>query len=322
MRPGYNRPLYILAFDHRTSFKVKLFGIHGEPTPEQRAQMGQAKDLIFDGLLMARDLMARDAVSPEAIAALTDEEFGFSAAQRAKAEGITLAICAEKSGTPEFELQYPGEFAEHIEALKPEFVKILARYNVEGDAGLNASQAERLARLSGWMRGRAAKFLFELIVPPVPGQLASTGGDVRRFADEFRPSLVVRAITELQDCGVEPDIWKIEGMDRSEDCARVSAVARNGCRDEVACVVLGAGAPEATVGRWLRAAAATPGYVGFAIGRTIWWDAVAGWLTGHLDRYRAASRIAGNYRRAVLLYAGANTGRTGAEGRDAACPDP
>ena len=34
-----------------------------------------------------------------------------------------------------------------------------------------------------------------------------------------------RTIVEFQDAGVEADIWKIEGIDTQEDCARISRPA-------------------------------------------------------------------------------------------------
>jgi myo-inositol catabolism protein IolC len=73
----------------------------------------------------------------------------------------------------------------------------------------------------------------------------------------------------------------------------------------VGCVVLGAGADDATVAHWLRQAAGVEGFIGFAIGRTIFWDALRGWLDGRIDREGAVREIAANYRATVELYAGA-----------------
>jgi myo-inositol catabolism protein IolC len=211
-------------------------------------------------------------------------------------------MAAEKSSVPEFDFEYGDDFARHIEAFEPDFVKILARYNPEGDRELNRRQAERLARLSDYLAPRTTKYLFELIVPPEPHQLAALDSDSERFAIELRPQLAAAAIAELHEAGVEPDIWKVEGLDSAEDCRLVADAARAGGRDDVACVVLGAGADEATVAHWLRQAATVDGFVGFAIGRTIFWDALKGWLAGDTDRETAVETIADNYRSTIDLY--------------------
>jgi myo-inositol catabolism protein IolC len=295
--PGYDRSLYILAFDHRTSFQRKLFGIDGTPTPEDRERMREAKGIILDGLLAAAE-----AAPPGTVGALMDEENGADAAREAKRRGLTFAMCAEKSSVPEFDFEFGEDFAGHIEAFEPDFVKILARYNPEGDRELNRRQAERLARLSDHLAPRRTKYLFELLVPPEPQQLAALESDTERFAIEMRPQLAATAIAELQAAGVEPDIWKVEGLETAEDCRLVAGAARAGGRDDVACVVLGAGADEATVARWLRQAATVDGFVGFAIGRTIFWDALKAWIAGEIDRDTAVGRIAENYRSTIELY--------------------
>jgi 5-dehydro-2-deoxygluconokinase len=194
-------------------------------------------------------------------------------------------MAAEKSSVPEFDFEYGDNFARHIEAFEPDFVKILARYNPAGDRELNARQAERLARLSDYLAPRETKYLFELLVPQ---------------AD--RPALAAAAIGELQAAGVEPDVWKVEGLDTAADYRLVADAARAGGRDDVGCVVLGAGADEATVANWLREAATVDGFIGFAIGRTIFWDALQGWLAGRHDRDAAVDAIADNYSRTIELY--------------------
>jgi 5-dehydro-2-deoxygluconokinase len=300
MTPGYDNPLYILAFDHRTSLQRKLFGIEGTPTGEERAQLAEAKRITLDGLVAAAG-----AAPSGTVGALIDEENGAAAARAAKGAGVLLAMSAEKSSVPEFDFEYGDDFPAHIEAFEPDFVKVLTRYNPDGDREMNRRQAERLARLSDWLAPRATKYLFELIVPPEADQLAAVAGDAQRFASELRPDLVVRAIGELQDAGVEPDVWKVEGLDTSEQCRRVAEAARAGGRDRVGCIVLGAGADDATVAHWLRQAAVVEGFIGFAIGRTIFWDALRGWLEGRKSREDAVEEIAGNYRATVELFTGA-----------------
>jgi 5-dehydro-2-deoxygluconokinase len=111
-----------------------------------------------------------------------------------------------------------------------------------------------------------------------------------------------RAIAEIQDAGVEVDIWKIEGVDRREDCESLVAQSRSGGRDGVVCVVLGRGADDDKVDHWLSQAAPVEGFVGFAIGRSIWGEALKGYLDGSLERSEAAEQIGRNYLRFVEVY--------------------
>lgn len=299
MSLGYDRRLYILAFDHRGSFQKKMFGIVGDPDAAETKRISEAKTLIFEGFRQA----VADGVSRDTAGVLVDEQFGSGVARAAKSEGLILAMPVEKSGQDEFDFDYGEAFGTHIEDFDPAFAKVLVRYNPEGDAAMNRRQTERLAHLSAWLHERGRRFLFELLVPAEPGQLASVGGDEARYDAEVRPALMLRTVAELQAAGVEPDVWKIEGVDTAEDCARIAAQARSGDgRSGVGCVVLGRGADDAKVDEWLRAGAGVPGYLGFAIGRSIWWDHLKGWLDGSLDRGAAAKGIAAKYRRFIEVY--------------------
>ena len=295
---GYDRDLYMLAFDHRGSFQKELLGIKGVPTRDEAARISDNKALIFEGFLEAH---AKGSLG-EGAGILVDEQFGTPVARRAKEMGIVLAMPAEMSGRDEFDFEYGADFARHIEAFDPSFTKVLVRYNPEGDHGVNERQTARLRRLADWLHGHGRKFLFELLVPATAQQLEAVGRDRERYDREVRPGLVVRVIDAMQTAGVEADVWKIEGLDERADCRRVAEQARRGGRDGVACIVLGRGASAARVEQWLRAGAGVPGYRGFAIGRTIWWEALVGFRDGKLSRASAAALIAANYSQALDAY--------------------
>src|ERR687896_1005143 len=300
MTLGYNGKLYILAFDHRGSFQKKMFGIEGDPTEEQTDTISDAKHLIFEGMLKAVERGAEPGVT----GVLVDEQFGAprDIPSEAKDRGFLLAMPVEKSGQNEFDFQYGDEFGDHIERFDPDFAKVLVRYNPDGDAEMNERQAGRLKRLSDWLHENDRKFLFELLVPAEESQLEQVGGDSDRYDAELRPELMRRAIVELQDAGIEADIWKIEGVDTQEDCDKIAETCRRDGRDGVVCVVLGRGANDEKVEHWLRQGAPVEGYAGFAIGRTIWWDALKGFLEDDIEREDAAAQIADNYLRFVRVY--------------------
>jgi myo-inositol catabolism protein IolC len=300
MALGYDKPLFILAFDHRGSFQKKFFGVAGEPNAEETTRIADAKTVIYEGAKRALD----EGASRASAGVLVDEQFGADVARDAKANGLIFAMPVEKSGQDEFDFQYGDDFGAHIEDFDPAFAKVLVRYNPDGDRETNARQTERLRRLGDWLHERDRRYLFELLVPATAQQLEAAGGDEERWDKEERPKLMKSVIEELQGAGVEPDVWKIEGIDRREDCEMISATARAGGRDGVACVVLGRGADDARVDHWLRMGSGVPGYVGFAIGRSIWWDPLKGFVDGNTGREEAAKQIAANYRRFIDVYNG------------------
>ncbi|HEX8066956.1 MAG TPA: DUF2090 domain-containing protein [Thermoleophilaceae bacterium] len=298
MSLGYDGKLFILAFDHRGSFQKKWFGIEGEPSPDQTETITDAKHLIFEGLLRAADAGA----DPGVTGALVDEQFGGTVPEDAKGRGFVLAMPVEKSGQNEFDFQYGDDFGAHIESFDPHFAKVLVRYNPDGDGELNRRQLDRLKRLSDWLHQNDRKFLFELLVPAEPEQLESVGGDSDRYDAELRPELMRRAIADAQDHGIEVDVWKIEGVDERSDAEMLAAQTRSGGRDGVVCVLLGRGADDDKVDHWIGEAAPVEGFVGFAIGRSIWGEPLKAFLDGSLDRDAAAQRIGDNYTRFVGVY--------------------
>ena len=298
MALGYEGDLYILAFDHRGSFQKKMFGIQGDPSPEETNTIIDAKRLIFEGFLKALD----EGAPKDAAGILVDEQFGTDVVREAKSKGLLFAMPVEKSGQNEFDFQYGDDFGKHIEDLDPAFSKVLVRYNPDGDQEMNKRQSERLKRLGDWLHDNNRKYLFELLVPAEDDQLESVGGDEDRYDKELRPDLMLRAVEEIQAAGIEPDIWKIEGLDKREDCERIAEATRRDGRDNVVCVVLGRGANDDAVDHWLRMGAGVPGYVGLAIGRSIWWDSLKGYLDGGISREDAAAQISKNYRRFIDVY--------------------
>ncbi|HEX4285769.1 MAG TPA: DUF2090 domain-containing protein [Terracidiphilus sp.] len=296
---GYEHPLYILPFDHRGSFETKMFGWHEPLSAEQTAQVAAAKQVIYDGFKAA----VAGGVRKENAAILVDEQFGAAILRDAAAQGFHFACPAEKSGQDEFDLQYGSDFAAHIEAFHPTFCKVLVRYNPEGDQAINRAQGERLRRLSDYLASaRRSLFMFELLVPAEKAQLDRLNGDKKAYDRTVRPGLMVETIHELQDAGIEPDVWKIEGLDRREDCNKIVAAARRSGRDKVGCIVLGRGEDEAQVREWLTVAASVDGFIGFAVGRTDFWDPLVAWRAGKIDRGAALNQIAGHYREFVDIF--------------------
>jgi 5-dehydro-2-deoxygluconokinase len=298
MTIGYDKPLYVLPFDHRATFSKNMFGWKGQLTAEQTAEIAAVKQVIYDAFQAA----VASGVPKERAGILVDEQFGRAILRDAANKGYITSCPAEKSGQDEFDFEYGPDFGRHIEEFSPTFCKVLVRYNPGGDKALNRRQAGRLKQLSDYLHHSGRLYMFELLVPPEPDQLQRLGGDKKAYDLQLRPALMVQAIHELQEAGVEADVWKIEGLDLREDCQKVVVAARRNGRSQVGCIVLGRGEDNKKVREWLTAAAGVPGFIGFAVGRTVFWDPLVNYRANKITRDDAVAQIAACYREWVDVF--------------------
>lgn len=289
--------LLILAFDHRGSFKKKFLGAEGETlTAEQLEKAKELKRMIYEGFEKAIEA----GVPKEKAGMLVDEEMGSELLEDAKMKGYTFLCPAEKSGQNEFDFNYP-DWKEHIMKTGPVFCKVLIRYNPEEDAELNKRQASKLRELQSFLKENGTGFLIEPLVPATPEQLESVGGDKARYDKELRPKLMVEMIRQLRSAEVEPDVWKLEGVDSEEDAkALVEAATENGGNAGI--VTLGRGESKEKVAEWLKVGAHIDGIIGFAIGRTIFSEALKAYVDGKIPREEAVRKIAETYKEFVELW--------------------
>lgn len=285
------KELLILAFDHRSSFTEKLFGIKNRrPTSEEKKQIEDYKKMIFEGFTLA----LKKRVPKEIAGLLVDEEFGANILREAKKGDLTFAMPVEKSGQEEFDFEYGENYVKHIEEFDPTFVKVLVRYNPTSDAALNQRQLQRLKMLSDYLQQAKKPFLFELIVPATPAQLAELGGSKEAYDKEMRPKLMVESMKVIQAAGVEPSVWKLEGVDKPESAKAVVAQAQKNGR-KAGVITLGRGESKEQVQKWLTVGAKISGIIGFAVGRTIFWQPLSDYKTGKTSRPEAVENIASNY---------------------------
>ncbi|MDP3994197.1 MAG: DUF2090 domain-containing protein [bacterium] len=297
---GYEKPLFILPFDHRASF-FKMLGFGELLTSGEQKQAAEAKWVIYQGLKKA---VADGEPPKDQVGVLVEEQFGDAVLRDAAAEGFVTILTVEKSGRDEFDFEYGEKFGEHIEKYRPTFAKALIRYNPEGEEELNKRQRNRLKILSDYCHQRGHKFLIEPLIPATESQLESVHGDRDKYDKEIRYKLMIKMVKELQDDGVEPDVWKIEGLEKAEQYEAVMKQARSGGRDSVKAIVLGRGAEWEQVEKWLRAGAGVDGVIGFAIGRTIFRGPLEGMKNGEIDKEQAAGQIAKNYQHFYEVFKG------------------
>ncbi len=288
--PSAAQPLFILAMDHRDSFGKTLFGVQGTATDEQLAGMRSAKSMIFEA---AQRLVGTDLGGGQ-LGILVDEQLGADVARQAKAAGFVLAMPAEVSGSDRFRFEYGDDFGSHIEEFDPDWIKVLVRFNPADPAELQQDQLAGLRRLDDWAASHRRHWLLELLVPPTREQLAAHE-DQALFDERERPGLTAKVITTMTEAGVRPRIWKLEGYETIEGAQLVLDTVKHSADPDASCIVLGRNAPERQVNHWLDVAAPLEGYVGFAIGRSIWDEPLADFLAGRSDRDSTETEISERY---------------------------
>jgi myo-inositol catabolism protein IolC len=294
-QPRHDDPLFILAMDHRASFGKTLFEVkNDDPSPDQVAAMKSAKRMIFQGLRAALP-----AVSYGRAGVLVDERYGQDVIDAARGGGapVVLAIPVEASGHDWITLEWGDQWLGHVEAVRPDYAKVLVRDNPDFDPAEREQQFGRLAQISSGLRGIGVPLLYELLVPATGAQLDRAGHDAGAYDRDLRPGLVAHVIADNQAHGVEPALWKVEGLETTEAAQQVADQARADDR-HADLIVLGRDAPADRLDHWIEVASQVSAFVGFAIGRSIWEDPVRDYEASHHDEVAASaarSQIAERY---------------------------
>jgi len=287
-----------MPFDHRYPYAAEVFGFVESMASEQVAQAIARKQVVYEAFCKALS----DGVQSQRAGILVDERFGAEILHAARRQGQLTIVPTEKSGHYEFDFDYGEKWVQHVEAFGPTFAKVLVHYNPQGKSARNQQQIARLKGISDYCRQQGLYFMFELIVPPEEEQLSHVGGDRQAYDVELRPALMAQAMCAIQDLGIEPDVWKIEGLDRREDAQRVAAAARRNGRDQVGCVILGRGEDQQKVRHWLETAARVPGFIGFAVGRSTFSQPLVALNAGQSTRASAVAEIARRFKHWVDVF--------------------
>ena len=295
--------LFILPFDHRKSFLKNMFGIENrEPSSDEIEKAKELKEVIFMGFKWA---LEKNKIPKNSAAILVDDQLGEKVITEAIASGYTVCISTEKSGQEEFEFEHGTDFGKALDKYRPSFAKALVNYNPEGDKKLNTQQRQKLKKLSDFCKERGYGLIIEPLVPATDDQMRRVDGNKRRYDNELRPDLMVKMIKEMRDDGISPDTWKIEGLENPDAYqVLVEAIGPN-----ANAIILGRGADDIQTEKWLVAGAKVKGIVGFAIGRTIFWDSLVDYNKGNITKEIAAKRIGNKYKKFYDIFMKAKEGR-------------
>jgi 5-dehydro-2-deoxygluconokinase len=272
-------PVYMMAIDHRWQW-VRWC----DENRIDHLRIREVKRLAADAFLLARRQSA-DALESGVL--LTDLTFGAEAFARVRAAGAIVGTPAERAGV--VPLEWTGAFAE---SLPGAFVKVLVRHTEEMPREVVEGQLAKVLELQGWCSTVGKPLVLEVLV---------TGPDEDpAFEREGRPRLLAAYIRSAYARGIVPEFWKIEGVPNAAAMQIVDAAIceQPGVRQ----LILGKGAGLDAVGTWFESARGAGSAGGFAIGRTVYWNAACDFLLGRRAADDAVHEMAANYRTVIELW--------------------
>lgn len=287
--PKLPEQLYILPFDHRSTFRKGLFGWDEPLNKKQTKKIEEIKKIIWQAFLKVH-LKSR---YKDCLGVLVDQQFGSDILKQAQKLGVITILTTEKSGQKIFDFEYGSDFGRQIKKVKPDYAKVLVRYN-PSNRNENIIQLKRLKKLNDFCKQNNYGFLFELLVPATESQLRHFKSKLK-YDQLSRPKYTAKAIEEIRNFGIEPDIWKLEAMEKKEDWPKViKTIKKNNIKD-FKIVVLGRAAPEKVVKMWLKKASGFEEIFGFAVGRTIFYNILEKYVDEKITKKQAIDKIAKNY---------------------------
>ncbi|MBW3022875.1 DUF2090 domain-containing protein [Candidatus Woesearchaeota archaeon] len=278
------KKLLILPFDHRSTFIKGLFGYKGSLSKKQTGNITKYKEIIWEAFVKVHKKQKKG------LGILVDEQFGSGILRKAAALGVVRVMATEKSGQEVFDFEYGADFGKHILKFKPDYAKVLVRYNPENKKD-NLLQLKRLKKLNDFCKSKKIGFLFELLVPATKSQAK------KNYDSTLRPKLTLKAIQEIKKAGIAPDIWKLEPMPNKDSWKKIIGAIKN-----AKIIVLGRAGSKNDVVRWLKTASAFKEVIGFAIGRTIFFNPLKKYHSGKISRKQAVDKIAEEFEYFVKLW--------------------
>ncbi len=273
--------LFVLPFDHRAGFAQKMLGFGEILTLDEKRIVTSYKQIIYEAIFKAIDM----GIAKEHSAVLVDEVYGLDILKDAKEKGLITMQTIERSGQDFFDFEYE-DWKDHLTNIMPSFAKALVRYDVSAD---NSEQLGRLKKLSDFCIEKKIGLLIEPL-------MQNKNYEKEVYDNEYRCLDLNKMILEMQDFGIEANIWKIEGLYKKEQYVEVVKTARNTKeRNDVGIIILGRNESKEHVNQWIVAGRDVDGVVGFAVGRTIFWEPLMKYKNAEISRGMAVEAIASDY---------------------------
>jgi 5-dehydro-2-deoxygluconokinase len=284
--------LFILPFDHQTGL-WKAFGWLEPITPEQISLMHTTRMITYQGYLHGLTL----GIPQPETAILTDDVYGAQVLVQAKKDNVPVIYTLEKSGQPSLVFQH-DDWQERILEQKPDWIKTLVRFNPTAPAADLALSLENLKKVSDFAHEHQIPYMIEPLVQPTEEQK-----DIADFDHNLRHDLTITMIHTIYQAGISPTVWKIEGSDIPSFYTRVAEAIQT-YDDQSRIVVLGRNETLEKVISWIQAGIQEQKVIGFAVGRTVFLEALKKFLSGDFTSEEAIHEIGERYYRLYCAFEG------------------
>ena len=273
--------LHVLAFDHRSQF-FELARQCG--APEQRLRT--LKKLLLDS---AARVAAEQKLDGQIGVLIDGGDYGADALAAATGRGWWVGRPVELPGSRP--LRFDGTLSIGSDLLHwpaEQVVKCLVHYHPDDPVDLRLAQEHKLLELWQATRASGHELLIEVISPPGSCAVGCEDADV------------VRAVQRLYNIGIQPEWWKLAPMAASGWDNLAALIRRRDpqCRGVV---ILGLNQPLAHLAESFRLAR-NPIVRGFMVGRSIWAQPSARWLTGEIDDQALVVDVAQNFSTLVAAW--------------------
>lgn len=270
-------PFFTLPFDHRNNLAKQILHCDYPFSATDLVRAQDLKKLVFEAIMKARDTYQGSG----SLGSLFDEETALEVIQTAQAAGLPVTVSMEKSGTPTLELIHGDDFGQALLKLKPTYGKLLVHYH-PGNEIENIPQRALMKKVADFCNTNGFPLMLELLFDAPD--------------DQRTTNHVIQAFDEIHADNIKVGLWKIEGFNDAEAWKTIAPHA------QAPMIILGRGQDQAAVEKWVQAAAQSGVVDGFAIGRTIFEEALSAYVAGILDRPAAIQKITDNYLHFIHLW--------------------
>ncbi|HSV51829.1 MAG TPA: 5-dehydro-2-deoxygluconokinase [Burkholderiaceae bacterium] len=284
--------LVVLAFDHRVQLE-EMAALHGQGA--QRIK--QFKALVAEGAQQGYVSASFGKLAPHPNSLpggarepgiILDGRYGEEVLPAITGRGWWVGRPVELPGARPLAFEAGAHLALAMRSWPAEHVaKCLVSYHPEDAQDLREAQLARLAELQHASIATGHEFLIEIIPPR---ELPCDEGTL------------AAALAQIYAAGIRPDWWKLPPANTGEAWARIAAVVHQNDRHCRGVLVLGLEASEEALERSFRIAAPHAICRGFAVGRSIFAEAAAGWFAGQLDDAQVVTGVAQRYARLITRW--------------------
>jgi hypothetical protein len=269
---------YFVALDDRVDICSEILGSTSEPTAAERERAAELKRVVFDGITSSIE----HGIAKSSLALWADSDLGESVLLRAKAMSMTTASS-------------PGSGVRSLSRLNIDYTAVQLNMNPDGPKEERKELLHRLKIVSDTASKESIPLMIELDTVPTASQIEIYGG-----LGDARGIVLLKAMQQLQDAGVNPSIWAFEPVDDVSITEAIAAQANIDDRGNTVLLVVADQLSTEKIGntvsqmekRTIRLAARTLGISGLLVGKGVYFGLLQRLNQGIIERDEVVASVA------------------------------